>query len=137
MVFASFNAQPDSVPNPDRVDSVAGLSYDYPFVNHYALRWGVTDEQAAANLIAAITAARAFFAPDCPVIPMEQAAGVLTFSAGDCRPIEGFLQTQHDLWHAGGMNPVSAVGLYAWLGNPENDTLGTNAALLAEASRMS
>ena len=134
-VFGSYHVEPTGLANPnnDSVVTAAGTAWDYLFVNFYPVTWGRTDTEAAEALTAACAATRQVFPVRCPIIPIEQAAGVVTETAGLCRPIGGLLQAQHDIWAAAGLVPLSAIVYYGDATNPETDNLTSNAELLAES----
>ena len=136
-VFASYHIEPTGVRNPESVVREGGKAYDYVFLNFYPCTWGRSDKEAGAALESACAAARAFFPGTCPIIPMEQAAGCTSDTPGRCRPINGLLQAQHNIWVAAGLMPLGAVGWYGDATNPENENLSSSSALLAEASAVS
>ncbi len=134
MVFGSYNlnlASSTCMANHQRVGC-----WDYILCNRYSLRWGVSNSDAATDLATVLAAARSFFASGCDIIPVEQAAGVISGSSPQCRPIGGLLQTQHTMWVNAGMVPLGAWVFYGDATNPEDDNLTTNSTLLTEAAAV-
>lgn len=114
-IVASYHIEPTGPSSPERVVQAPGL-IEIGLLNYYPGHWGVTDEQAGANLRAACAAARSFFSPDFPLIPVQQVAGSTVDRRPDewARPIPGLLAPQHDIWAASGLMKVTNAA--CWYG---------------------